>query len=312
MSQDLIDIYRACNGLSLMFCSQSSSSSVSKDDKKFRIYINAQNKDVWKAIEYAESLGLNASSYICDKIIQGWTEDIEIEKDNPDYNYRKKLENEKQSLQLEQQKLLTTLLSNKERTVKNLVSIANEYEERGIEGYDISYIIPMMYSQNLVTKEDMANLILFTVKLYLTLTYTHTNILQSCNSYVQRLVSCIRRDINVNTLIKDFKEEILNKLSLKQTLEEQEKIQKHEQEYKRKKHQEQIKKTKELYKLKQKLEIEQWKLLNPNKELWMKDMTDDEIETSNKIFSGEYTVIDDSELNNNRELETDLSAEHFY
>lgn len=295
-----------------MFCSQSSSSSVSKDDKKFRIYINAQNKDVWKAIEYAESLGLNASSYLCDKIIQGWTEDIEIEKDNPDYNYRKKLENEKQSLQLEQQKLLTTLLSNKERTVKNLVSIANEYEERGIEGYDISYIIPMMYSQNLVTKEDMANLILFTVKLYLTLTYTHTNILQSCNSYVQRLVSCIRRDINVNTLIKDFKEEILNKLSLKQTLEEQEKIQKHEQEYKRKKHQEQIKKTKELYKLKQKLEIEQWKLLNPNKELWMKGMTDDEIETSNKIFSGEYTVINDSELNNNIELETELSAEHFY
>lgn len=284
------------------------------DNKKFRLYINAQNKDVWKAIQYAESLGLNASSYLCDKIIQGWTDDIEIEKDNPDYNYRKRLENENQQIQMEQQKLLTTLINNKERTVKNLVEIAKEYEDRGIEGHDISYIIPAMFERGLITKEDMANLILFTIKLYLTLTYTQTNILQSCNSFIQRLLSGMKRDINVNTLIKDFKGELINKLNIKSLIEDQERIKKHEYEYLKKKKEENIKKAMEIQKLKQKLEIEQWKIMNPNKELWMKDMNDDEIQLSNKIFSGEYTIVDysDEETVQKLEQETELSAEHFY
>jgi len=158
--------------------------------------------------------------------------------------------------------------------VQQLIDIATEYEEKGIDGADISYKLPYMYSKGQISKEQMAYIILFAQKLKITIDETG-NFAEILDEYPIDS----KRDIQNKPKMDQFKKILQLKLT-----KESDKLKKE-----KKKLEDQARL--EDYIQKKKKEAEEWNKQHPDKPFWTKDLTDEEYEVELKIESGEYKVL---------------------
>lgn len=239
-----------------------------KKDNKFRLYINAQNKRMWNIIEELRSNGLNVSSYFCSKIIEGY------EKDNH------------HPMSVAEPEHIAPILK-KNHLIHDLTILAKEHETIGIDGLNINYVLPHMFSNSEISKEDMTDLVVFIFKLYTTVICTN-DIKNIIINNPDKILSS-KKDLNSKYKSDEFKKilnlELLDDIDRKILFEEQKKKAAVE---------ERNRKMIELTRKKLEMEKTQWEIENPGRAYWTKGMSDEEIETSNKLLSGEWEIVTDS------------------
>lgn len=159
----------------------------------------------------------------------------------------------------------------KKSFLQRLYELAKEYEEEGMDGSDMTYRLPRSFDRQEIGKPQMAYIILFAQKLKITIDETG-----NFSEILDEFPVDSKRDIQ-NKVKMDYFKSLIN-LKLKN---ENENLKK---EKKKKEEQERW----EAHIEKRKKEKAEWEKLNPGKAFWMKDLSDDEIETALKIDSGEY------------------------
>ena len=158
--------------------------------------------------------------------------------------------------------------------VEKLIDLAFEYEERGISGADITYKLPHMFKNGEISKETMAYLIIFIMKLKITIDETG-----NFAEILDEFPVDSKRDIQSKEKMDYFKKLLNLKLqreSQRHAQHEREKL----KELAREEHERNVKR-----------EWDEWKKLHPDKPYWMKGLTEEEIEVSEKIGSGEWKVV---------------------
>ena len=216
-----------------------------ENPKHFKLYLNSSNKKVWDIINECQKKGISPSDYLCKKILEDQQPVIETPKPKS--------------------------------LIERLIEIAREYEDKGIDGLDISYKLPYLYKKEEISKEDMIDLILFTQKLKITIEETG-NFLEIFNE----LPIDSKRDIMNKDKMVLFKKLLQFKL-----VAESEKL---DREQKQREKQRRL----EEFNQKREEEVRQWLLDNPGKEYWMKGLSDEEVkeqlEQDSKILSGEWII----------------------
>jgi hypothetical protein len=234
-----------------------------RKNTKFNLYINSDNKRIWNIIEDLKHEKVDISSYLCSKIIEGYEKDNHHPMSEP---------------------IVKAPIKEKNHLIYDLAEIAKEAEENGIDGHDISYVLPHMYSNSEISKDDMTDLVSFIVKLYLTV--VNTNEIKKIILANPDKFPNTKKDIDTKYRINEFKKllnlELFDDIDRKVLYDEQKKKEEME---------ERNIKMIELNRQKLQIERQQWEHENPGREFWTKGMSDEEIETSNKLLSGEWEIV---------------------
>jgi hypothetical protein len=143
-----------------------------------------------------------------------------------------------------------------------------------------------MYFKAELTREAMVDIAVFAFKLYMTIINTE-EIRNVIIKHPEKVLKS-KRDTQIKYKVEGLKKllnlELLDDIDRKILYDEQK--QKEEME-------ERNRKMMELNRQKLQIEKAQWEFENPGREYWTKGMTDEEIETSNKLMSGEWEIVTD-------------------
>jgi hypothetical protein len=225
-----------------------------KSNKTFKLYINSKHQRFWDIIKHAEKQGVNPSDYICKSLIT---------------NFNKEVPEPPKAF------------------VPALLELAERYEEQGIDGCQMSYKIPKMFDRMQISNDEMTILTIFAIQLYITI-LKNDGIQKILETMPEKMLRT-RKDIESLRTMDEFKSLLSSKMVLNM-----DRLQKQEQDRIKQEQDEFQKQQQNLLAEKLASDKKEWEEQNPDKPYWQKNMTDEEIETSNKIASGEWEIVDDS------------------
>jgi hypothetical protein len=232
-----------------------------KSDKTFKLYINSGNKRFWDVVKFAEQKGINVSSYLIEKILKNFDEDVS----NPGM----------------------PLLS-KPSFIPALIDLAKDYEKNGIEGSRMSYKIPAAFDNMEISNQDMVTLTLFALQLYITI-LKNDGVQKSIRIDPDSILRT-RKDIDSLKNVSEFKRVLESHMVL-----DMDRIRRDEELREREEKDKRNREAVELYRQKTDLDRRVWDLMHPGVPYWQKGKTAEQIETSNKLFSGEWTIYEGEE-----------------
>lgn len=232
--------------------------------KTFKLYINKKHQRFWDIIKFAESKGVNPSDYICKTLINGFNKEMP---------------------------------EPKKPIIPALLDVAQDYQDHGIDGQMMSYKIPKMFDRMQISKEDMMLLTIFAIQLYITV-LKNDGIQKILDAFPEKMLRT-RKDIESLKTMDEFRSLLSKNMILNLN-----RLQKEEQDRIKDEQDNRLKRQRESMAEKLLADKREWEKHNPNKPYWQKGMTDEEIETSNKLYSGEWEIYDDT-----KERYSDLEEE---